>query len=181
MAQAPKQQDDISHWDDMMEQLPWLHHLDTKEAFGAGFNKSTSSASSSGGQGKLKALEENAEADEDAVLEGLALLDKARAAIEEAQHEHVDHFHCTTRQSRKAIRAGKGPDAVQAMCSTAIARGWCKRRKLQVTFKGTFTKYGMDVANVLTRSWCHRMQFFLEQELNSENADLLYTDGDIAK
>ena len=180
VAHAPKHQEDTSHWDDMMDQFPWLQHLDAKEAFGTGFNKPKSSAASSSGQDKLEALEE-AEPDEDAVLEGLALLDKARAAIEEGNHEHVDHLHCKTRHSTEAIRAGRGPDAVQAMCTTAIAREWCKRRKLQVTFKATFTMYGMDVASVLTRAWCHRMQFFLEQELDSENAGLLYTDDDIAK
>ena len=64
---------------------------------------------------------------------------------------------------------GKAPDAFQAIARSDMGHDFCTRRKLQTTFKATFSEHGgQDNCLVLCRCWSQRMQFFLDLEIASE-------------
>eukprot|EP00974_Lingulodinium_polyedra_P110732 10709164-Lingulodinium_polyedra.AAC.1 len=52
----------------------------------------------------------------------------------------------------------------------AIARGdmaiqFCRRRGVAYSFKVTFSACGERGAGVLSRAWCHRLQYYYNEEL----------------
>ena len=55
---------------------------------------------------------------------------------------------------------------------------FCQRRRLQHTFKATFSVYGQCDSFALVRSWCHKMEHFLKLERESEEGvDLEFKVG----
>ena len=57
---------------------------------------------------------------------------------------------------------------MQGQTTNQHAKAWAVRRGLQVSFKASFSEHGVAASKVLVRSWCHRMQFFWDLELRSE-------------
>ena len=66
-------------------------------------------------------------------------------------------------------------DAVQGNCSTAAADSWARRHNLQVTFKCTFSQHAEGPSRIIVRAWCHRVQWFFEQEVASDSDSFSFT------
>ena len=164
---------DDAHWDKLIQEFPWLTCLDVRSGF---------AGDDVGGQTKKKArAHHNPDemfddaVDEDAVLDGLAEMERARAACELEFDRKEKAFFVVARGGESTLAAtGHLHDAVQAKTTDKKyvgARDWCRRRSLQVTFKATINSplslYSAEQGNILVRSWCHRMQHFFDMECNS--------------
>ena len=178
--QPPEKADE--HYEKLLQVMPWLELLDEKQ----GFMGSTSSKakSSGGGGGSGHHDDRRVEIDEDELLAGLADLEKARASAvdEHAATSGGRDFVPRIRGGESQIaKSGEAVHASQAQTTTKAARKWATDNSLQVTFKATFSEHGPHAARVLTRSWCHRMQFFYDMMLAHEcEADFEFTPERIA-
>ena len=170
---------DSKHWDDCLLEFPWLAPLDDKQVFVS----SDADATARGSRDVVGIDDAEQMATDEAVLEAMAALDKARAAVADAgEHSDVD-FVSRVRVSRARMEAeGAGPDAIQGQCRSNLAEDWARTRGLQVTFKCTFTVHGLDgvVAGILCRAWCHRMQFFFEKSLAKGDDAADFSEADVA-
>ena len=131
--------------------LPWLAHLDDKQGLTAGLSAEAESGD---------AAEVEVEIDEDKIWQGLQDLERARVA--EATYESD----LPSQDFVSAVRGGKSmadPDAIlhamQGQCRGRAADAWARRHGA-TTFKATFSEHGTSEAKIMTRAWCHRMQFF---------------------
>ena len=116
--------------------------------------------------------------DEAEVFEALKMLEKERSAVaEEGGLTQVDFATRVRGRAVATLSEDAGPMGVQGVARTELARQLCARRGLQHTFKCTYSVHGRDASGVLSRAWCHRMQFFLDFELASEDGEgVLITD-----
>ena len=153
---------DAAHWNKMVLEFPWFAHLDQRSGFAGGDTGEGARKKAKLAASKLPDIDE---VDEDAVLEGLAELEKARAALADDLEERGEMaFYPVYRGGRSTIiEQGVASDAVQSNIverASLGVRAWCKRHGLNITFKATLSQYSRDESHILTRGWCHRMQFF---------------------
>ena len=137
--------------------LPWLQFLDYKQGFTA-----------EGPAGSEAVEAENAVIDEDEVWEGLARLERARAAEVEVAAALPDRdFVSKVRGGESEVyRSGDIVHAMQGQCSGAEATAWARMHGAS-TFKATVSEHGVEEAKILVRSWCHRMQYFYNLEMSA--------------
>ena len=165
-------------YEKLLVAMPWLQHLDDKEAFTTG-DEGGADGSGSGGQAGVTGGQE---IDDDELLAGLSALERVRA--DAAQDEDVaggGDFKPKVRGGKSQIaKTGEGAHAMQGQCTNATATHWA-RTFAQVTWKATFSEHDPGPSRVLVRSWCHRMQFFFNMcAAAPEGLDILYTPAMIA-
>ena len=161
---------DDEHFEEMVAELPWLGVLDKQQGF-------ASSSTRAGGEEKRHRItksdesEDEEDKDEERVLDALTSYEKAMEAV-------VGHLDVAGNDFKTKVRRPdeKAADALQAIAATHIATEWCRRRKLQVTFKMTILTHTLENSELFCRAWSHRMQYFLELEMASpEGCSLKYT------
>ena len=58
---------------------------------------------------------------------------------------------------------------------------FCRRKRLQVTFRAGFTQHrSIDVCGILVRAWCHKMQFLYDLEISLGGPEYRFRAADIA-
>ena len=168
---AKKSKSDKSY-DSLLKDLPWLIYLDKTRGFESREEEGDTDAGASTSRLRAAVMEADAEPiPEDIIISTMAEMERARGALAEelADAPGADFVIALRGGSRAKQASGKAPDAVQAKACTDKAEDFCARRKLQKTFKGTFSEHdGQDNCLILCRSWAHRMQFFLDLENSSE-------------
>ena len=156
---ASSSKKDREHLEEALEEMPWLSAMDTLASF-----------SVEGSEGKHRRVENvvDVEADEGAdvaLMESLAALDKARAALVGEAGVDEEHFGIKARGGTSQFLAtGEALHAAQGVAKTAEAEDFCKRRSLQKTFKCTFSTHTYDASMTMVRGWVHKMSYFLRLE-----------------
>jgi hypothetical protein len=165
------------HYESMLKDLPWLIYLDKARGFDAREEEGDAAAAGSSTDRVRRAVME-ADAEpipEDIVIATMAEMERARGALAEdtADAPGADFGTILRGGTGAKVAKGEAPDAVQAKARTGKGEDLCARRKLQKTFKGTFTEHGgQGNCLVICRCWSHRMQFFLDLEASSEAGPL---------
>ena len=151
-------------YDELLKVMPWLLHLDDQHGFSSTKVRAAGGASSSKGGGNTE--DDDCELDEETMLAGLADMEKARRSlVEEDIHEGTRDFHPKIRGGpSQMLKSGEAVHAAQG-ASNNNGSAWAKRHGLQVSFKATYSEYGVANSNALVRSWCHRMQHFYDVEV----------------
>ena len=149
---------DYEAYDKLVEQLPWVKVIDERHSFvalaalGASVQKKAATAE----------IEKVViEMDDDEVLDVLREIDAARVMESEiAAVRGTSDFKTNECSGESNIYKGIAfHDAVQGVCCHKGADDWARGRRLQVTFKATFTEHQEGPSRILVRSWVHRMQF----------------------
>ena len=167
----PKPKDKV--YEEIVLELPWLTHLDDKEGY-AKEDVDVSEPSSS-----KSAPAELFELDEEACLAALDKVDRARSAeaVVALAQGFVDFVTSECRGDSTLRITGIYHDAVQGKCATAEGDSWARRKKLQVTFKCTFSEHVEGPSRIIVRAWCHRMQWMYNREVVSGTDDFVFTDA----
>ena len=171
---AAKESED---YEELVIAMPWLSVLDDKIGFG----------SSDDGAKKRRLDQEedptdDLEAPDISALEVLAELDKARALYAPPPAVDVEHFGWRIRGGESQVRAtGEAVHAIQGQAFSPEAVSFSDRRKLQVTFKATFSIDEQEDSATLVRAWVHKMNYFLALELHApEGTDLVFSAAQIS-
>ena len=166
-------------YEELVEVMPWLRHLDMKEGF-TGWDASTTdkgpSGSSSAASGILPAI------DDDEILAGLDALERERAAIKEDAIDAGGRDFVTKIRGglSETLKSGMTVHAAQGQCTSREAEFWARLHGA-TTFKATFNEHTMVASKVLTRCWCHRMQYFYDLEkMAPPGSDFSYTPDVVA-
>ena len=80
-------------------------------------------------------------------------------------------------------QAAKGMpyEQVSGHARGALARDFCTRRRLQYSMRFDVAAYGEEACGVMSRGFCHRMQYFFNCELARDNgAERPFTREDVA-
>ena len=163
----------------LLENYPWLVHLDQDAGFRTQTQRVVAQASSSSDAG----LPEMPTVTEDDLFAGLADMERARAAeVVVASERGFRDFVLTHRGGRRHLaKEGVWGDAVQSK-SLKDGHDWAKKNGFNVTFKATFTdELPEDTCRILGRAWCHRMQYFFDLAVEAGNMRLPYTAAMIGK
>ena len=146
--------------------MPWLQFLDFKHPL---------TGESAAGHDEADETED--EVYEDHIWEGLASLERARAAEATASAMLPDRdFVAKVRGGESEVyKSGDIVHAMQGQCSGGEATAWA-RRHASITFKATFSEHGVAEAKTIVRAWCHRMQHFYNCEMCAPaSSDFLLT------
>ena len=100
--------------------------------------------------------------DDEVVEHVMKELDRARADIEQGKDDSVSDF-------RVVVLGGKWTqanrhmafDAVQGKASGQLAHDFCTARGMNHSKRFGSTKIAFAAAGVLSRGWCHRLQYFM--------------------
>ena len=166
------------HWEEAIAQCPWLAKLEhtklgRKVQRGAASGPTERGGHASVDEGDAAAEDSDSAAsevsvvDEDTFLDQLAEVDKARALIATEEGAHLEDFKTRVlQQAANVDRIGQRYDAVQGYACNQCSVDVCIRRGQQKT-KRLHWKHGPATCGVVTRFWCHRMQYFYNVELTS--------------
>ena len=133
----------------LLEKMPWLVHLDEAHGFVQQAEKVSKKAVGSSDR-EVPTID----VDPDVLMDALATIDKAKIveaglAIERGTCD----FKSSECYGESNVEKGyEFHDAVQGKCCHSPAEKWARDRKLQVTYKATFTKHTEAVIRVLVRS-----------------------------
>ena len=107
--------------------------------------------------------------EDDMVFAAMAALERARAALHEADvGVDVEHYACAIRGGlSEAVKSGEAVHAAQGQAKSDQAIDFCVRRGLQKTFKATYSTWDQEPSRIMVRGWCHRMTHFLKVEMAS--------------
>ena len=146
--------------EDLVELFPWASILEEREEFQPREKAHTSDEH----ERAPKIIDDLNELAEDVLEQTMKELDRARADITEGKHDNVDDFKVKVLGGEwTKIHKKVSFDAVQGICSGSLAIRFCDHRGLNHSKR--FGKKGIDFATaaVLSRAWCHRMQFFMNE------------------
>ena len=151
--------------DQLLLEYPWLQYLDMQKGYFGDVGKSKQPGSSTD-----LGTAEDVELDEaDMAMLALAAVEAARAAEPSGGDLPCDDFVVRVRgDTPMRAMAGEAVDAIQGAARNEMARDWCRRRGLNVTFRAGFANHTRVDCGILVRGWCRRMQFFYEMELTSD-------------
>ena len=154
--QAQRSAEDEKHYEALLQEMPWLAHLETLQAPDSAGEAALKKLRSDAGAG-----EANEPIDDEIAWEAVAQMEKARAdwvipAVERALE--FASFH--RGGSRHLLKTGQAQDAVQAANTSDVGKDFCKRRSMQRTFKATFSEHDSEASMILCRALSHRMNFF---------------------
>ena len=62
-------------------------------------------------------------------------------------------------------------EQVSGHAKGALGRDFCERRRLQYSMRFDTAAYGEDACAIMSRAFCHRMQYFFTCELGKENGE----------
>lgn len=172
-AKEPKQRarkDTSLYMETMVQAFPWLQGDSEKHGF------SSSSAAQPLPEDTVVATQLSAMLEEDTWLENMRQLETARAQLNCGAQEEA-HFHTKVLGGAWAMsHLGTPYDAVQGACRGALAEAFCRRRRVQKSMRFNYNLYGASACAILARAWCHKMEFFLQQELqHPDGASLAFT------
>jgi len=178
-----KSEPDKKHYEALVRDMPWLQHLEHKRPLLRDLDSSLVADPESVSTTDIDDSAAVPEIDDETLLQGLADLEKARsAAVQDNAEMGADDFVSRVRGGAStATGIGQGVDAMQGHTTNQLVKARAVRRGLQVTFKASFSEHGVAASKVLVRSWCHRMQFFFDLELRSdEGANLEYNETHVS-
>ena len=158
-----------AHLEEAISEFPWLAWLDEKEGYTAAGGATPGEGSGGAKRGSEFEVDKT---EEETLLRGVCDLEKAKDAVGDAIRPDDAVF------APKVRTPGAGlADAIQGQ-TRAEGLSWCAGRGLQQTFKVTTSVHGLEAAQICVRAWAHRMQFFYEMELESDEGDALAYSAD---
>ena len=151
---------DARHLEDSVMQMPWLTFLDGEVGFSSFDDKRPNKKATTS---VAVVPEDKMVSTEEAALEALAELEKARAAMCAPVPREEGPFGYVMRGGlSQVVATGEAEHALQGKVRTAEGRELCTRHHLQQTFKSTFSAWGKEVSGVMVRGWSHRMNYFYQ-------------------
>ena len=142
-------------YEQLVEALPWLQHLDFTSMMSTG-DDGASASGSTGRPGHIPEIHD------DEIWAGLAQLERARISegfAAAAAGVSRDFTPSVRGGTSELLRSGIAVHAAQGHCTNLEATAWA-RGFAHTTFKATHSEHGPAESSALVRSWCHRMQFF---------------------
>ena len=168
VAPKKKQKSNDKDYESLLHDLPWLVYLDKQMGFDVRVKKKALPEDPM----ERAVAEANAEpVPEDVIIATMSEMEKARGALagELVPSPGTDFGTILRGGVRAKEKKGNAPDALQAKALSQASVDWCLARKLQQTFKATFSQHGgQENCLVLIRCWSHRMQYFYNLEIASE-------------
>ena len=154
------------HRDELIAAMPWLEHLDYTEGFEQEIKEDK----------ELFGEENPLREDWDHQLSEAAAsaLDQARAmlAAESLDSAHDDFKTKPLGGDWTMGNVGTYCDAIQAYPSGKVAIAFCKARAGCNSIRfGINAHHGAPICGILARAWAHRMQFFLNAEVDNPRLD----------
>ena len=172
----PAKKKEIAELDKLVEEMPWLDHLDKMQDFARKLRAELES------EPKAKKAAEDIvnEIDEEAILSAVAMVEAERAselAISAAMG--LLDFRTSHLAGDSTMReSGVYYDACQGRAVTKSAEKWARDTPgLQITFKATFTAHTEALSKVICRCWCHRMQHFFNLQQSHTGGDFEFTQA----
>ncbi|CAE8591268.1 unnamed protein product [Polarella glacialis] len=108
--------------------------------------------------------------DEDQVEALFEELELRRADYGAAEHPRHEDCRVVLFATKQGMGLSMAIQAYEGICSGDHAVEFCRRRSVNQNSHFHLSVYTEDVCGVLARSWCHRMQYFLNLTL-SEDSD----------
>ena len=165
-------------YEDLLEQLPWLVHLDSTDSF----VRNAEAAVKKQGSQSVAAERPEIIVDEEELMDVLSTIEKARlseAAIS-LDRGTSDFLTKECQGDHNVLKGREYHDAIQGYCVSAAADRWARDRKLQVTWKAGFGEHTEAASRIMVRGWCHRMQYFFDQEMGASSAVFAFTESIVA-
>ena len=166
-------------YEQLVEVMPWLRHLDFQQGLTGGEGSATDDAPEGVRRASAGVL---AAIDDDEILAGLTALEREREvlAADDAAAPGHDFIPKIRGGLSEVLKSGDAVHAVQGQCTNADATYWA-RVYGATTFKATFSEHTPAACKILVRSWCHRMQHFYDlQQAAPPSAELAFTPDLIA-
>jgi hypothetical protein len=150
--------------EDLVLAFPWLAELDLREGFSKGSSTQSSKGESSQKHQESFCLEERDALQIEAFMKSL---DEARAALvlDKALPASDDFKVCLLGGKWTMEHKHTAYDALQGSARGALAKDFCRKRELQMSMRFDVSAYGEATCQILARAWCHRLQYFLDQEV----------------
>ena len=164
----------------ILQQMPWLQHLDAVDSFVANAEKKKMASKASGSVDKM---EEEFTVNEEEILDALAKVDKARMLEGGVAAEaSTSDFVAKECHGESNLKKGKEyHDAVQGHPAHEAADDWARKRKLQTTYKMTFSLHTEGPSRIVVRAWVHKMQWMYDKAMAAEGADFAFTEAVMAE
>ena len=165
-------------YEDLVVAMPWLDHLDKSQGFAKKVQKGATSSVPALAPEALPAIELT----DEQLMDALADVEKARGVEASIAAERgTRDFRSQEQHGESNVKKEKAyHDAIQGICCTADAEAWTRGRRMQVTFKATFTEHTEEASRVLVRAWVHRMQWFFDHEMSHGGKGFVFTPEVIA-
>ena len=175
--QRSKGRKEDSAVDELIKEYPWLIHLDSAEGFAA---ERKALAQKGMADGEDEAAAELTE--EVMALMAVTAMEAARVTCAGVAPERGSDFISNVLGDTPKNRLEAKPaDAIQGVCSGGLADDFCRRRKVQVSFRAGFGRHGsVEDCGILVRAWCDRMQYLFDTEMSSGDLDFKFSAADIA-
>ena len=123
--------------------------------------------------------EEGQPLDDEALAAAFDELHKAREAWGPTEESLVEDFKVNLLGGAWSLQTkGKAVVACLASAKTPRATNWCVQYGLYRSGRFEVSVYGEHAAQTFARAWAHRMQFFLDLYLASNERQYRYTQGD---
>ena len=155
------------HHEELVRNFPWLQHLDMDYGYTAD-EPADSDAARERAAGILGTIAVVDLPEEEAMAMAYAALEKARAALGDAEGSNTDDF---------GTRVLSWNDATAGYCKNALAKDFCKARGEQQGMRFNFGAHGDRACGIMARYWAHKMQYYFNLDLVSGGAvgGLVYT------
>ena len=123
--------------------------------------------------------EEGQPLDDEALAAAFDELHKARGAWGPTEENVVEDFKANLLGGAWSLQTkGKAVVACLASAKTPRATNWCVQYGMYRSGRFEVSLYGEHAAQTFARAWAHRMQFFLDLYLASNERQYRYTQGD---
>ena len=142
------------HHEELVRNFPWLQHLDME--FGYTADPDDSGAAREKAAGALATIAVHELPEEELMALQYAALEKARAALGEAEGSSTDDF---------GTRVLSWNDATAGYCKNGLAKDFCKTRGEQQGMRFNFAAHGNRACGILARWWAHKMQHYFNLDL----------------
>lgn len=157
-ASSAQQRD--AHMERMWDLYPWLRDVGSKLQVPA-----ASAPSSHADVVVEDESESHVEMSEHEVELGMRALEDARSALQAVVISSDDFKTRVVGRSSLLEQKGNALQAIVGEQATPKAREFCQRRHVQQSVSFSPEKFGgPDACGLLARAWCHKMQYFLNQE-----------------
>ena len=154
---------------------PFLEHFLTETA-----GKAASSSSRGARPVDPDASDEESQPlDDEALAAAFDELHKAREAWGPTDENLVEDFRVNLLGGAWSVQTkGKAVVACLALAKTSRAINWCIQYGMYRSGRFEVSLYGEQAARTFAQAWAHRMQFFLNLYLGSNESNYRYTQGD---
>ena len=167
-----------AEYEEILEKFPWLIHLDATDSFVRNAEIAIKKAGSSADSAEMPEIV----VDDDFIMDALSRVERARIAeaAVAAERGTSDFLAKECQGESNLLRGAEFHDAVQGVAATKYCAQWARDRKLQITWKATFTEHTEAASRTMVRAWCHRMQYFFDLEMADASPDFCFTPAMVA-